>query len=177
MTYHLGRLLDHVHLRVTDLDVSRRFYQAALEALDLLPLYCEGDGWFQADELFVDTATGPRSNVHLAFQAQSKEQVERFHAMTIAAGGIDNGAPGLRPYHPTYFAAGVLDPDGNNVEAVYHGPTKRSCASIAVDERRPHSAAQALARGSAQRSPTGVSRRSGGGCRGGSCPAVWRHEV
>jgi len=141
MTYYLGRLLDHVHLRVTDLDASRRFYRAALDALGLLTLYCEGAGWFQADELFVDTAPGPRSIVHLAFQAQSREQVERFHALTIAAGGTDNGAPGLRPYHSAYFAAYVLDPDGNNVEAVHHGPTKRSCASIAVDKRGPHSAA------------------------------------
>lgn len=141
MTYYLGRLLDHVHLRVADLDASRRFYRAALDALGLPSLYCDGDGWFQADELFVDSAPGPRSIVHLAFQARSREEVERFHALTIAAGGTDNGAPGLRPYHPAYFAAYVLDPDGNNVEAVYHGPTKRSCASIAVDERKPHSAA------------------------------------
>jgi catechol 2,3-dioxygenase-like lactoylglutathione lyase family enzyme len=141
MTYYLGRLLDHVHLRVADLDASRRFYRAALDALGLLTVYSEGDGWFQADELFVDMSPGPRSNVHLAFQAHSREQVESFHALTIAAGGTDNGGPGLRRYHSSYFAAYVLDPDGNNVEAVCHGPAKRSCASIAVDVPRPDSGA------------------------------------
>jgi predicted lactoylglutathione lyase len=72
------------------------------------------------------------SQVHLALQAGSEAQVQRFHAMTLAAGGRDNGAPGPRPYHPGYYAAFVMDPDGNNIEAVYHGPATRSAASIEV---------------------------------------------
>jgi catechol 2,3-dioxygenase-like lactoylglutathione lyase family enzyme len=69
---------------------------------------------------------------HLAFQAGSREVVERFHAEGLAAGGRDNGAPGERPYHPGYYAAFLLDPDGNNIEAVYHGPAERSAPSVKV---------------------------------------------
>jgi lactoylglutathione lyase len=131
MEFHKGRLIDHVHLRVRDLEASRRFYWAALEALGL-PWGGEGEGWFWADELFVsrdETASGP---VHLALQAADRAAVARFHAAALAAGGRDNGAPGERPYHPGYYAAYVLDPDGNNIEAVHHGPTRRSAASVVL---------------------------------------------
>jgi len=129
---HLGRLLDHVHLRVSDLAASRRFYRAALEAIGRLDAFGEGDGYFHADELFVDVADGPVSRVHLAFQARSEAEVQRFHAMTLAAGGRDNGAPGPRHYHPCYYGAFVLDPDGNNIEAVFHGPRTRTADSVEV---------------------------------------------
>ena len=90
----------------------------------------EGEGWFSADELFV-SGDGPiTSGLHVAFQAQDRETVDRFHAAAIEAGGRDNGAPGERSYHPGYYAAYVLDPDGTNVEAVYHGPAKRSTPSV-----------------------------------------------
>lgn len=72
------------------------------------------------------------SSAHLAFQAGDKETVRRFHDAALAAGGTDNGAPGARTYHPGYYAAFVLDPDGNNVEAVYHGPMTRSAASVVL---------------------------------------------
>ncbi len=129
---HQGRLLDHVHLRVSDLAASRRFYRAALEAIGRLEAFEEAPGCFYADELYVDEAKGRVSHLHLAFQARSEEEVQRFHAMTVAAGGRDHGAPGLRHYHPGYYAAFVLDPDGNNIEAVYHGPTKRSADSVEI---------------------------------------------
>lgn len=129
---HTGRLIDHLHLRVRDLATSRRFYRAALEALGRLDAFGEAPGCFFADELYVDEASGPVSHVHLAFQARSEAQVQRFHALTLAAGGRDNGAPGPRPYHPGYYGAFVLDPDGNNIEAVYHGPTARSADSVEV---------------------------------------------
>ena len=81
---------------------------------------------FAIDELYVDAADGEPagqvSQVHLAFQAADRATVDRFHAAGLAAGGRDNGAPGERSYHPGYYAAFLLDPDGNNVEAVYHGP-------------------------------------------------------
>jgi catechol 2,3-dioxygenase-like lactoylglutathione lyase family enzyme len=129
MDYHRGRMLDHVHLRVADLERSARFYRAALGAVDADIVLQEGDGWFAADELFVSD-DGPASSAHIAFQARDRDTVARFHAAALAAGGTDNGAPGERPYHPGYYAAYVLDPDGNNVEAVYHGPSARSAASV-----------------------------------------------
>ncbi|HYY59908.1 MAG TPA: VOC family protein [Burkholderiales bacterium] len=132
ISYHQGRLIDHVHLRVTDVEKSRAFYRAVLEALGRLDAYGEGEGFFYADELYVDGTTEGPSKVHLAFQARSAEEVERFHRAGIAAGGTDNGAPGPRNYHPTYYAAFVLDPDGNNIEAVYHGPTERSAESLFI---------------------------------------------
>jgi catechol 2,3-dioxygenase-like lactoylglutathione lyase family enzyme len=72
----------------------------------------------------------PTDGLHLALQADSQEVVDRFHAAALAAGAIDNGAPGERDYHPGYYAAYALDPDGNNVEAVYHGPAERSAPSV-----------------------------------------------
>lgn len=133
-----GRLIDHLQLVVADLERSKRFYQAILGVLDV-PIGGEGKDFFWADELFVSTAASPAAageltgRVHLAFQASSREQVEAFHRAGIAAGGRDHGAPGDRPYHPGYVAGFLLDPDGNNVEAVYHGPGKRSAAAVTID--------------------------------------------
>ena len=125
---HAGRLLDHVHLRVSDLDASRRFYEAALGALGL---GVEGrEGSFGSDELFVSADGEPTHGLHLAFQAADRETVDRFYETALAAGGRDNGAPGERSYHPGYYAAFVLDPDGNNVEAVHHGEFERSAPSV-----------------------------------------------
>jgi catechol 2,3-dioxygenase-like lactoylglutathione lyase family enzyme len=132
MLFHQGRLLDHLHLRVRDLEASRAFYAAALEAVGL-PILMEGPGFFAADELFVSADGEPTSGLHLAFQAPDRETVGRFHEAVLAAGGRDNGAPGERTYHPGYYSAYALDPDGNNVEAVFHGPAKRSAASVEVE--------------------------------------------
>jgi len=132
MIFHLGRLIDHIHLRVSDLEASKRFYSAALDALGHLDALREGPGFFSADELFVDEADGPTSRAHLAFQAPDRASVDRFHQTVLAAGGRDNGPPGERPYHPGYYAAYALDPDGNNVEAVHHGPATRSADSVVV---------------------------------------------
>ncbi len=131
MEFHVGRLLDHVHLNVVDLDESARFYSAVLDALGLPPGNRSAHA-FQADELYISPpGPGQRiSHIHLAFQAKDEAMVQRFHAAAIAAGGTDNGAPGPRNYHPGYYAAFVLDPDGNNVEAVIHGPEKRSAPSV-----------------------------------------------
>ncbi len=126
---HAGRLFDHVHLRVADLEASKRFYAGALAALGL-ELSGGGDGWFSADELFVSDDGPVTAGLHFAFQAPDRETVDRFHAAALEAGGRDNGAPGERSYHPGYYAAFVLDPDGTNVEAVYHGPVERSAPSV-----------------------------------------------
>jgi catechol 2,3-dioxygenase-like lactoylglutathione lyase family enzyme len=127
-TFHRGRLVDHVHLRVADLDASRRFYAAAAEALGL-PLEDRGEA-FVLDELYVSADGPPTSGLHLAFQAADHETVQRWHRAVVAAGGRDNGGPGERSYHPGYYAAFALDPDGNNIEAVHHGPALRSAASV-----------------------------------------------
>ena len=73
--------------------------------------------------------------MHFAFQTASREDVHRFYEAALAAGGTDNGAPGERHYHPGYFAAFILDPDGNNIEAVHHGEAERSAESIVVKPR------------------------------------------
>ena len=132
MQFQRGRLLDHVHLRVTDLEASKRFYRAVLASLGLPDVLQEGPGFFHADELFVDKADGPTSRVHLAFQTPDRETVHAFHQAALAAGGKDNGAPGERKYHPGYYAAFVLDPDGNNIEAVFHGANERSAPSVVI---------------------------------------------
>ena len=131
MEFHQGRLLDHVHLRVSDLQASKRFYRAALEALGLA-LTSESESAFSADELYVSDDGKPTSDVHIAFQAADRDAVHRFYNAALSAGGRANGSPGYRDYHPGYYAAYVLDPDGNNVEAVFHGPTTRSGASVVV---------------------------------------------
>lgn len=132
MQFHRGRLLDHVHLRVANLEASKRFYQAVLAALGLNDALEEGPGFFYADELYVDQAEDYITRVHLAFQAQDQASVQKFHQAALQAGGKDNGAPGERPYHPGYYGAFVLDPDGNNIEAVFHGPAERSAASVVI---------------------------------------------
>ena len=125
---HAGRLLDHVHLRVANLQTSKRFYAAVAEVFGLT--IRDGEGWFSLDELFVSADGPPTANLHLAFQAADHEQVGRFHEAALAGGGTDNGGPGEREYHPGYYAAYALDPDGTNVEAVHHGDVERSAPSV-----------------------------------------------
>jgi catechol 2,3-dioxygenase-like lactoylglutathione lyase family enzyme len=132
MRFHQGRLLDHVHIRVADIEVSKAFYGAVLEAVGLGFTF-EGPGYFASDELFVSADGEPTTGLHIAFQARDQETVQHFHAAALAAGGRDNGPPGERRYHPGYYGAYVLDPDGNNVEAVYHGPATRSAPSVEIE--------------------------------------------
>lgn len=137
MELHRGRLIDHVQLVVRDLSDSRKFYSAVLEALGI-PMSGEGEGYFWADELFVSTPDDKNAQGiltgrnHLAFQAQDRAMVDAFYKAALANGGEDNGAPGERAYHRGYYAAFVLDPDGNNIEAVYHGEAERSAPSVRV---------------------------------------------
>jgi lactoylglutathione lyase len=132
MELHRGRLFDHVHLKVRDLAASKRFYLAVLEAVGV-PFGGDHPGAFWADELYVSEGPALTAQMHLAFQAKDPETVQRFHAAALAAGGRDNGAPGERPYHPGYYAAFALDPDGNNIEAVFHGLAPRSAPSVVID--------------------------------------------
>lgn len=134
---HRGRLIDHIQLVVRDLAAARRFYTAVFTTLNI-PIGGTGDDYFWADELFISSldsvaAQGvPTGRHHLAFQAEGREMVDRFHAAALGNGGRDNGAPGERAYHPGYYAAFVLDPDGNNIEVVYHGEARRSAPSVHI---------------------------------------------
>lgn len=119
-------VVDHVLLVVSDLEASRRFYNAALRPLGLTAISEELNGLsygvigsddfaiYQGDEISI--------NVHVAFAAPDREAVDSFYAAAMAAGGRKKQAPALQPqYHPNYYAAFVFDPDGNNIEAVHHG--------------------------------------------------------
>ena len=134
---HRGRLIDHIQLVVRDLVASRKFYGALFETLEI-PIGGEGEDYFWIDELFVSTADSQAAQGkltgrhHLAFQAKDREMVEAFHKAGMASGGKDTGAPGDRPYHPGYYAAFLLDPDGNNIEAVFHGVAERSADSVKI---------------------------------------------
>ena len=117
-------LFDHVTLPVRDIARSRAFYERALQPLGVRVVQSsQGPGFAIDDQDFwimeQEMATG---SVHIAFAAPDRNTVDAFHAAAVEAGGVDNGRPGLRPhYHSGYYAAFVLDPDGNNVEAVFHG--------------------------------------------------------
>lgn len=134
---HRGRLIDHVQLVVRDLAASRRFYDAVFAALDI-PLGGEAEDYFWVDELFISSADSKAAQGHLtgrhhlAFQAKDRAAVDAFHKAGLAVGAKDNGAPGIRAYHPGYYAAFLIDPDGNNIEAVYHGEHTRSAPSVKI---------------------------------------------
>lgn len=121
-------MLDHVTLGVSDVGRSRTFYDKTLAVIGIDRLYAEGDtfaGYGAGKKAFfwIGLKTVPITGVHVAFAVNSRDLVDRFHAAAIAAGGGDNGAPGLRPhYHPNYYGAFILDPDGHNIEAVCHAP-------------------------------------------------------
>ena len=137
MRYHQGRLIDHIHLRVADFGRSRDFYCAIFEALGIADRVHEGRDWMEIDELYIDACDSgtPPSRVHLSFQALDRDAVARFHAAGLEAGGRDHGGPGLRDYHPGYYAAFLLDPDGNNIEAKLDERVRsRSAASVVVGD-------------------------------------------
>jgi catechol 2,3-dioxygenase-like lactoylglutathione lyase family enzyme len=119
-------MLDHVTIGVSNFERSRNFYDLALRPLGITRLYAEGEtasGYGISPKAFfwISWRGIPQTGTHIAFAAQDRAIVDRFHAEAIAAGGKDNGAPGIRPnYHPSYYGAFVLDPDGHNIEAVCH---------------------------------------------------------
>lgn len=135
---HRGRLIDHIQLVVADFEAHRRFYKAVFEVLGI-PIGGEAEDHIWADELFISTAQSEAAQGkltgyhHLAFQADDRATVDRFYQVALEHGGTDNGAPGDRPYHPGYYGAFVLDPAGNNIEAVYHGEAKKSARSVKVE--------------------------------------------
>src|SRR5262245_49473297 len=129
-------ILDHISLAVSDYAKSKAFYEKALASLGVAPIMefgkaCgfgkkgkpdfwigEGPASFQKPEQLE-----PITPTHIAFSASSRAEVDAFYNAAMAAGAKDFGAPGVRPhYHPNYYGAFVLDPDGHDIEAVYHGP-------------------------------------------------------
>jgi catechol 2,3-dioxygenase-like lactoylglutathione lyase family enzyme len=122
--------LDHVGFAVADYQRSKAFYEQALAPLrlKLLMEFSGAAAGFGRDEaqrpsFFIEAHGEPvRGRLHIAFGAESRMQVDAFHAAALEAGGTDNGAPGIRWYHDDYYGGYVLDPDGNNIEAVCHKP-------------------------------------------------------
>jgi catechol 2,3-dioxygenase-like lactoylglutathione lyase family enzyme len=121
--------LDHVNIPVADLTASKAFYASALAPFGYSLVYESesslgfglGDGGDEDEPFALRLGGAPNLPSHVAFTATSTSQVDAFHAAALAAGGRDNGAPGERPYGKHYYAAFVLDPDGHNIEAVFHG--------------------------------------------------------
>ena len=119
-------MIDHVTLGVSDLNRAQVFYDNLLGVIGIERLYAEGTvaaGYGVGKKAFfwIALKQGPVSGTHVAFAVADRALVDRFHAAGLAAGGRDNGAPGLRRhYHPSYYGAFILDPDGHNIEAVCH---------------------------------------------------------
>ncbi len=128
-------VLDHVGFAVADYQRSKAFYELALAPLGMTLLMefagaAAGFGESGRPTFFIEAHGEPvRGRLHIALHAETRAQVDAFHAAAVEAGGTDNGAPGLRPmYHPDYYGAYVLDPDGHNVEAVCHRPERGPAA-------------------------------------------------
>jgi catechol 2,3-dioxygenase-like lactoylglutathione lyase family enzyme len=125
-------MLDHVSITVSDLDAAERFYDAVMRALGVVKVgrrhnwlgYGERARADHPDRVYIAIYTGPKpeadSSRHWCFKAKSRTEVDAFWNAGIAAGGSDDGPPGLRDYHPSYYCAFLRDPDGNRVEAVCH---------------------------------------------------------
>jgi catechol 2,3-dioxygenase-like lactoylglutathione lyase family enzyme len=131
MQFHRGRLIDHIQFVVSDYEANRRFYEAVFGTLGIPVVY--GESFLYADDFMVSQGTPTTGRCHIAFQAKDPSTVDAFHAAGLAAGGRDNGAPGPRDYHPNYYAAFLIDPAGNNIEAVNHGPARRSAESVVIE--------------------------------------------
>lgn len=134
-------MLDHLTLTVRDLAVSRAFYEKALAPLGYSVRMefpgVVGFGDQRKPYFWLKTGPNPQSPMHLAFQAHDRKHVDLFHAAALAAGGVDDGRPGLRgDYHPNYYASFVKDPDGHPIEAVCHSPIPAPRAKAAPAKKR-----------------------------------------
>ena len=131
MKLYRGRLFDHINLHVRDLERSRTFYRSVAECLGFSITY-EAENCFFIDELCVRQVQSNFHQVHFAFQAHNPALVRLFYETALSLGGTCNGAPSERKEGKTIFSAFVLDPDGNNIEAVYSGPVRKSAQHIEV---------------------------------------------
>lgn len=129
MNIRRGRLFDHVQLKVRDINRSKNFYRPVIESLGLTMSYENGKS-FCIDEFLVTESCDPSQAVHLAFRAEHPVAVKMFYETALLNGGMCNGAPGVRDFHSDCYSAYVLDPDGNNIEAVFHGPMYRSLTNV-----------------------------------------------
>ena len=111
-------VVDHVDVHASNYSESVRFYETVLAPLGI-PRIAENDEWTCFTNVNVSRRTPPTTGLHLCFRARSREAVDAFHSAGIAAGFRSNGVPGYRDYGPGYYAAYLLDPDGNNIEALY----------------------------------------------------------
>jgi catechol 2,3-dioxygenase-like lactoylglutathione lyase family enzyme len=111
-------VVDHVDLHASDYAASVRFYETVLAPLGI-PRIAQADGSTCFTNVNIVDRSPPTTHLHLCFHARSREHVDAFHAAGVAAGFRSNGRPGYRDYQPGYYAAYLLDPDGNNIEALY----------------------------------------------------------
>jgi len=179
--------IDHLGLSVSDYEAAKKFYTAALAPLRITPIM-EFPASVTGDQPVVGfgadgkpflwlSGGGPTSHIHLALRAETRAQIDAFHAAAMAAGGKDNGMPGVREmYHPNYYAAFILDADGHNIEAVCHvgpqaaeagrrAPAKRAAAKKpasrkpAASAKKPAASAKKPAAKSASRKPAKTAAR------------------
>jgi catechol 2,3-dioxygenase-like lactoylglutathione lyase family enzyme len=125
-------MIDHIGVAVADIDRAKAFYTRALQPLGICVIMevsaeetgADAHAGFGGDDkafFWIGTGAKPKGGTHVAFAVGTRTEVDAFYSAAMAAGGRDNGAPGLRPeYHPSYYGAFVFDPDGNNIEAVCH---------------------------------------------------------
>jgi catechol 2,3-dioxygenase-like lactoylglutathione lyase family enzyme len=155
--------IDHISLNVGDYGAAKKFYSAALKPLRMsvlmefpmdngskvMGLGADGNAFFWV------AGGGKATHTHIAFRVENRAQVDAFHKAAIAAGGKDNGAPGIREmYHPNYYAAFVLDPEGHNIEAVTHAPVKAKASRAKPGKKAaPAKKASASKKPAAKRKP------------------------
>jgi catechol 2,3-dioxygenase-like lactoylglutathione lyase family enzyme len=151
-------MLDHIMLRVKDYAVSKRFYDEVLGTLGyrMLMEFPEGGGYGDDKPYFwIGAAPDPHPRTHIAFMAKSRTQVDAFHAKALELGAKSDGAPGLRlQYHPNYYAAFVIDPNGHNIEAVIHTP-----------EEPPSTAAKTAKKKAAAKKASGAAKKASGAAK------------
>lgn len=150
-------MIDHLGINTKDFPKSKVFYDAVLAALGgtlmmrVPPEYTGGKGvigYGRDHPVFWLTEANKHSVQHVAFGARTRAEVQAFYSAALVAGGRDNGAPGLRPeYQPSYFAAFVLDPDGNNIEAVTHAPDQGSVRRAKFSPQNPLQRCDIIQRG------------------------------
>ena len=168
--------IDHMALSVGDYDKAKAFYTAALKPLrgGVLMEFPMDDGnkvmglGSDGKAFLWLSGTGKATHQHIALRAETRAQVDAFHAAAVAAGGKDNGPPGLRPhYHKNYYAAFVLDPEGHNIEVVTHAPpATRRAASGKSAGKRASAAKKPAKRGGAKRATTKPARKAAKSTRG-----------
>ncbi len=122
--------LDHIGIKTVDFKIAKAFYEKALAPLDITPIMVMEEDHFSGagfgrdgkPDFWISSGESATSPIHICFAARSSHEVDAFYAAALAAGARDNGAPGIRKeYHPGYYGAFVFDPDGHNIEAVFHG--------------------------------------------------------